>query len=174
MPKPRVKSKAKSSGAPTKMGRPTLYRPEYAEQAYKLCLLGATDAQLGDFFGVSEQTINSWKDAQPDFLESLKAGKEQADARVAHSLYQRALGYEHEAVKIVADAKSGVEHIVPYIERYPPDTTAAIFWLKNRRRDVWRDRQDHEHAGKDGGAIEVVVTRRIIRPPSPPDGDDRP
>ena len=77
----------------------------------------------------------------PEFFQSLKEGKEGADARVAQSLYRRALGWEHEAVKIVADAKTGTEHIVPYTERYPPDTTAAIFWLKNRRPDLWRDKE---------------------------------
>ena len=53
-------------------GRPSKYKKEYAEQAYKFCLLGATDARLGEFFGVSEQTINAWKDAHPEFLESIK------------------------------------------------------------------------------------------------------
>lgn len=140
------------------VGRPSEYEPEYAEQAFKLCLLGATDADLADFFEVSETTINNWKQAHPEFLESLKGGKRHADARVADSLFRRALGYEHEAVKIVADAKTGAEHVVPYVERYPPDTTAAIFWLKNRRPDLWRDKKETEHSG----AIESGV---VILPP---------
>lgn len=130
------------------VGRPTVYRDEYAEQATKLCLLGATDADLADFFDVSETTINNWKDARPEFLESIKEGKRIADATVAQSLFKRANGYEHEAVKIVADAKTGAQHVVPYVERYPPDTVAAIFWLKNRRPDLWRDKQSIEHSGK--------------------------
>ena len=135
-----------------KVGRPSSYRPEFAEQARKLCLLGATDAQLGEFFGVSEVTINAWKTAHPEFLKSLKDGKEKADALVAHSLYHRALGYKHDAVKIIAVARgdnqgSSVEQ-VPYTEHYAPDTTAAIFWLKNRRPDLWRDKTETEHSGK--------------------------
>lgn len=51
-----------------KIGRPSAYKPEYAEQARKLCLLGHTDAELASFFEVSEQTINAWKHAHPDFL----------------------------------------------------------------------------------------------------------
>ncbi len=140
-----------------KGGRPSRYRAEYAEQAYRLCLLGATDAQLGGFFDVSEQTVNAWKKAHPVFLESLKRGKEHADARVAESLYRRAIGYEHPAVKIVADAKTGSEHSVPYVERYPPDTTAAIFWLKNRRPDEWREKHEVEHSGEVGGVLRVPV-----------------
>ena len=68
-------------------GRPTEYRPEYAEDTRKLCLLGFTDAQLADFFDVSEATINNWKIAHPEFLESIKKGKEVADCEVVQSLY---------------------------------------------------------------------------------------
>ena len=143
------KGKRRPPGAPTK------YREEYAEQAYKLCLLGAKDKDLAGFFGISEQTLNNWKAAHPKFMESLKEGKDYADANVAKSLYRRAKGYEHEAVKIVADAKTGSEHIVHYTERYPPDTTACIFWLKNRQREHWRDKQQHEHTGANGGPIQT-------------------
>lgn len=139
------------------MARPTMYRAEYAEQALKLCRLGATDKELGDFFGVSEQTINAWKTAHPAFLESLKAGKGMADAEVADKLFKRATGYEHPAVKIVANANTGQEHVVQYTERYPPDTTAAIFWLKNRRPDVWRDKTEQDVSVKVNLASELAA-----------------
>jgi len=129
------------------MARPSQYRSEYADQALKLCRLGATDKDMADFFGVSEQTINAWKKAHPLFLESLKGGKEMADAEVADKLFKRATGYSHDAVKIFANATTGAEQIVPYVEHYPPDTTACIFWLKNRRPDLWRDKHDLEHSG---------------------------
>lgn len=138
------------------MGRPSRYKPEYAEQARNYCLLGATDADLARFFDVDERTIGNWKNDHPEFFQALKAGKDMADAQVAERLFRRAMGYEHEAVKIVADAKTGAEHVVPYIERYPPDTTAAIFWLKNRQKDKWRDVSRQEQTGADGGAIEVT------------------
>lgn len=133
------------------MSRPSKYQPDYAKQAYHLALLGATDKDIARAFDVSEQTVNAWKQAQPEFLESLKAGKEKADATIAKSLFRRAQGYWHPAVKILTvpiggNMGSRVEQ-VPYIERYPPDTTAAIFWLKNRRPDLWRDKQDVEHSG---------------------------
>jgi hypothetical protein len=127
-------------------GRPTLYREEYTEQALKLCRLGATDRELADFFDVSEQTINAWKDAHPEFLESLKAGKARADAEVADKLFRRATGYSHEAVKIFMPAGASEPIHSSYTECYPPDTTACIFWLKNRRPDLWRDVQSREHA----------------------------
>lgn len=116
------------------------YKPEYDEQAYKLCLLGMTDKKLAEFFEVTEQTINNWKNDHPTFFESLKRGKGLADADVAHSLYNRALGYEHEAddIKVV----EGAIVITPTIKRYPPDATSAIFWLKNRQPEVWRDKPE--------------------------------
>jgi hypothetical protein len=80
-------------------GRPEEYMPEYAEQAYKLCLLGASDAVLADFFEVSEMTINNWKKRYDDFYLSLREGKTQADANVAKSLYHRALGYSHPKIE---------------------------------------------------------------------------
>lgn len=121
-------------------GQPTSYRDEYAEQAMKLCRLGATDKELADFFDVAESTINNWKLAHPEFLESLKKGKSISDAEVADKLFKRATGYSHAAVKIFNDNGAPLE--VPYTEHYPPDTTAAIFWLKNRRPDLWRDKTE--------------------------------
>lgn len=163
--KPRKPAAKKDAGKSRPVGRPSLYRPEYAEQAVKLCRLGATDKELADFFGVSEQTVNAWKQEHPEFLESLKAGKAAADAEVAEKLFRRATGYEHKAVKISA-SPDGKEHVTEYIERYPPDTTAAIFWLKNRRPDLWRDKVDNTYSGPDGGPIQARVAIEFVNPPS--------
>lgn len=145
------------------MARPTKYQAEYAEQALKLCRLGATDKELADFFQVNEDTINEWKKVHSAFSESLKAGKAMADAEVADKLFKRATGYEHKAVKISANP-NGDEHVTEYVERYPPDTTAAIFWLKNRRPDQWRDKTDHTLANPDGSALNLKV--EFVLPPT--------
>lgn len=169
-----LKNHVVGAEAPTpkaKPGRPSRYRAEYAQQAVKLCRLGATDKELADFFEVSEQTLNTWKKAHPAFLESLKGGKAVADAEVAEKLFRRATGYEHKAVKIVADAKTGAEHQVEYVERYAPDTTACIFWLKNRRPDLWRDRIDNTHSGPNGGAVQVASTVTFVNPPARSDDE---
>jgi hypothetical protein len=118
-------------------GRPTLYKDEYAKEALKLCLLGATDAELADFFEVSIVTLNVWKAKHPEFVKALKTGKEPADDRVKRSLYLKATGYSHPAVKIFL-SKNGEPVIVPYIEHVPPSDTAMIFWLKNRCKDEFR------------------------------------
>ena len=127
------------------MARPSKFKPEFVEQAKKLAELGATDREVAEFFDVSERTLNYWKSEHAGFLQSLKAGKESADERVARSLYHRAVGYRHDAVKIFAVNGAPLE--VPYVEHFPPDTTAAIFWLKNRRPDEWRDKTQQEHSG---------------------------
>lgn len=140
-----------------KGGRPSAYTERYAEQALKLTRLGATDAELANFFDVSEQTINAWKHAHPQFLESVKAGKVLADAEVADKLFKRATGYEQKAVKISSNP-AGEEHVTEYTERFPPDTTAAIFWLKNRRPDLWRDRHDLNHGGQVDNPMQVLLS----------------
>lgn len=136
-------------------GRPTKYKPEYADQARKYCLLGATDKQLADFFEVAVDTIHEWKSVYEEFSDSIKKGKDQADANVAERLYNRAMGFEHDDVDIKVVAGEIVQ--TPIRKIYAPDPTAAIFWLKNRQKANWRDKQDVELAGKDGGAIQVDV-----------------
>lgn len=125
-------------------GRPTKYKPEFAKQAYKLCLLGATDKRIADFFEVTESTLNLWKQEHPEFSESLKAGKEEADAIVAQSLFHRATGYSHPDLDI--KMYKGKVIRTDLVKHYPPDSTAAIFWLKNRQPRMWRDKQEVEHS----------------------------
>lgn len=124
------------------MGRPSSFLPEYAQQAEKLCKLGAIDKELADFFGVSEQTVNAWKQQFPEFLESIKRGKMAADSEVAERLYQRAMGYSHPDCHI--SNFQGEVTITPLTKHYPPDATSAIFWLKNRRPEQWRDKTERE------------------------------
>lgn len=147
---------------PAAVGRPSKYKPDYAEQAIKLCMLGMTDAEMASFFEVSESTLNLWKEVHPEFSESIKKGKEAADADVASRLYHRAMGYDHpeDDIRVV----SGEIVITQTIKHYPPDTTAGIFWLKNRQRDKWRDKVETEVTGKDGGPIEHSLRVTFVEP----------
>ena len=145
-----LKSKGRKVPVPevarARVGRPSSYKPEYAKMAFHLCKLGATDADLADAFGVSVVTIDNWKiKSAAEFLGSLKAGKEEADSLVVRSLYARATGYSYDAVKIF-HTKDGKTVKVPYTEHVPPDVTAQIYWLKNRRPEQWRDVQNMHHA----------------------------
>jgi hypothetical protein len=136
-----------------KVGRPSKFDKIDRTQIEKLAKAGWIDVQMADFFGVTRQTWDNWKKAHPKFFAALKSWKAEADHKVERSLYERATGYEHPEDKIFNDG--GKALIVPTTKRYPPDTTAAIFWLKNRNPDEWRDR--HELTGPGGGGIQVQV-----------------
>ena len=129
MPKPRKK-----------FGRPTKFEDRFVAQAEKLCLRGATDAEIADFFEVSVRTIQRWRHEHEDFCRASNEARAVADARVERSLYERAMGFEHDAVKIFMPANAKEPVYAPYREKVPPDTTACIFWLKNRKQEEWRDR----------------------------------
>jgi hypothetical protein len=137
-------------------GRPTSFKPEFVDQARKLCALGATDIELADFFEVDVRTIYRWKHDHEEFCQALNAGKDKADERVVNSLYQRAVGYEQEAVKIFMPGGAETPVYAPYREKIAPDTTAAIFWLKNRRPADWRDKTEQQHSGDM--KMEIVWT----------------
>jgi len=133
------------------MARPTKYKEEYPKQAYKLCLIGATDAQLANFFEVNPDTIYEWKKVHEEFSESLKRGKAVADGEVAKSLFHRAKGYSHKDVHV--SNYQGKITLTELTKRYPPDTTACIFWLKNRQSEMWRDKREYA-IGDDNRDIE--------------------
>ena len=130
------------------MGRPSSYKPEYAKQASHLAELGATDQEVAGFFEVDVRTIHRWKHDHEAFCHSLKVGKEVADDRVERSLYQKAIGYEQEEVKIFMPGGATEPVYAPFTAKIAPDTTAAIFWLKNRRSQDWRDKREVEYSGE--------------------------
>jgi len=137
------------------MGRPSKFKEEYIKLAYNYALLGATDNDLVDFFDVTEKTINNWKKDYPEFLQSLKKGKAQADALVSKSLFQRARGYKHKEDKIFND--NGSPLIVPTIKHYPPDVTACIFWLKNRQPSKWRDKHESDISSNGEPITSITI-----------------
>src|SRR3990172_1567196 len=79
-----------------KRGRKSNFKPEYIEKVYSMTLLGLTDVQMSGVLEVDEVTFNRWKRQFPEFRQSLKKGKEDADSKVAKSLYTLAIGYEYE------------------------------------------------------------------------------
>lgn len=155
------------------MGRPTKYDPSYPGEAFAQCLTGATDEELAAHFGIAKSTLYEWKNEYPEFSDAIKRGKSPADGNVAGALYQRATGaewVEEQAIKCkrveYENGKKVLEEerveVVEVTRRAPPDTTAAIFWMKNRVSAHWRDKI--EHAGEGGGPIAISVTRTLVRP----------
>lgn len=136
------------------MARPTKYDESYPKTALKLALTGFTDEQMADFFEINKDTLYEWRKKYPKFSDSIKSGKEVADSNVASSLYQRALGQTKKIqkafkLKTTKNGEGSEERIeVAEEEVYiPPDTTAQIFWLKNRQPKAWRDKQETEISG---------------------------
>lgn len=140
-----------------KMGRPSKFDPKMIPMVEKLCKLGATDLEVADFFDVSYTTFKTWLHVYPDLLAVLKVAKEEANDRVKMSLYRKATGYSFDAVKIFMH--EGKVIYAPYREHVPPDTTAMIFWSKNRMKDEFRDVQHHQHDGEiDYNVKSLTVT----------------
>ena len=141
-------------------GRPSKYEKKFDRMAYRHCLLGATDNDLAELFEVDVASIYRWKNEHPGFCEAIKKGKDDADQTVAVSLFKRATGYSHPDTHISNFQGEITKTAVR--KHYPPDTTACIFWLKNRQKANWRDKIDHEVTGKDGGPVEVKVIPESI------------
>lgn len=129
-------------GPMSDVGRPSSYSDDYARQAEKLAQLGATDQEIADFFEVDVRTIYRWKHDHDEFCQAVKVGKDVADERVERSLYQKAIGYEQDEVKIFMPAGAAEPVYAPFRAKIAADTTAAIFWLKNRRKDDWREKSE--------------------------------
>lgn len=144
-----------------KVGRPTKYDEKYNEQAYKLCLLGYSDSELGNFFEVTESTINNWKVEYPEFLESINKAKDLADANVAEGLYKRAKGYKTKEV-VTAAFQGVITDIREITKEYPPDPQAARLWLMNRQSKKWRDKQEIDHT-TNGEALQPPIIN-VIKP----------
>lgn len=172
----KTKAKTKPKRRAKAKGRPTSYKDEFCQKAADLCVNGATDFEVAQALGVCVRTLYRWKAEHSDFCQALKIGKEAADDRVERSLYNRAVGYDYPAVKIMQD--SGKPLIVPYTEHVPPDVGAVTMWLTNRKG--WRTKQSHEHTGANGGPImtqsaddltdeqlAVIASRGSPAPPKP-------
>lgn len=144
-----------------KVGRPTKYKEEYAELAYKFSLLGAIDAQLAQLLEISESTLNNWKHEHPEFLESIKRGKEIADVEVVEALRKRAIGYSYEEVK-TEESDQGKRKTVTTKEVIP-DTTAQIFWLRNRQPDKWSNNPVPDDEASIATPVQIVVNVQDAR-----------
>lgn len=133
-------------------GRKSSYQKQYAKVAMKMAELGATDREIAEALGVAEPTLHYWRAQHVEFSEALKIGKAPCDDRVEASLYHRAVGYTFTSEKIFQFQGEIVR--AKTIEHVPPSDTAAIFWLKNRRKEAWRDKHEVESTQN----VNVTVT----------------
>ncbi len=150
--KPAKKATKKAAPSDKKpVGRPSKKGDIDLQQLYRMAAAGLTDAQMAQVLGISKASLNNYK-KDPSLWDALEKGKKISDSRVVRSLFERATGYEHDAEEIKVIGTEVVR--VPVIKHYPPDPTAMIFWLKNRKPEEWRDK--HEFTGEDGGPLVVI------------------
>lgn len=114
---------------------------------------GLTDEQLAEKMRIGVRTLYDWKLRYPQISQALKKGKEIVDIQVENALLKRALGYDYQEERVERSAKDGVK-VVQTLKSVPPDVTAQIFWLKNRRPDRWREKP--ELAQDDGGGVQII------------------
>lgn len=117
---------------------------------------GLTDEQIAANMGIGYSTLQTWKSKYQDIQDTLKKGKEVVDIQVENALLKRALGYKYDEVTkeigtVVDDESGEIVKVMVETKRVTKevqaDVTAAIFWLKNRRPDKWRDKQEIGHSG---------------------------
>ncbi len=142
-------------------GRPSKLPTINLAEVERLGALGATDDGISARLGVSHSTLENWKKKNPEFLDALKRGKESADMNVVSALYRLAVGE-----RLVRETDKEGKVLKTRTEYAEPDATACIFWLKNRKKDDWKDRKGVElenPAGADGTPrpilLKIVHTR---------------
>jgi hypothetical protein len=139
-------------------GRPTVYKPEYAEAARSFCASGATNALLAEQFAVSRSTVDRWIAAIPDFRHAIQQGREVADGAVVSALFARATGMERKMTRVFCH--NGQPITVDYRVELPPDVRACMFWLRNRQPRQWRESRPLADAGAYGWVSESAGSAR--------------
>lgn len=138
-------------------GRKSTYRPEFAAQAEQLCQMGFTDQMLGDFFGVSESTINRWKLEHEEFLGALKVGKEVADDAVERAVFQAIIGFARKEEKVIGSGEDA--HVVEFDKYYPPQAGVGLRWLAARRPAQYRENREPDQKSELLGLLGASMER---------------
>ena len=134
-------------------GRPSKIKQLDEKFVKRLFRAGLTENEVCKMVGIDRSSLTKFKQRYPEFFTTLKDWKETADAEVERSLYERALGYEVKEEKIFCNNGEIVR--AETIRHYPPDPTSMIFWLKNRKPEQWRDKQEHSFEGIDSLLAEI-------------------
>lgn len=129
---------------------------------------GLTDEQIAANIGISRSTLNEWKNRFSDILDTLKRGKEIVDIQVENALLKRALGYTYKETTREAQFNPQTEQYEMVVTKevtkeVVPDTTAQIFWLKNRKPEEWRDKKDVEHSGSVNNPFAALSTEQLLK-----------
>lgn len=149
------------------MGKPkkeysTTYHPLWARS---LCRRGLIFTEIAAEFGIGRTTLQRWVKAYPELAEAIEEGKGVADSRVEDSLFRRATGYTYEETKTITTGQGNPKNvqrdklafrIEKTTKHVPPETLACIYWLNNRRPDLWRNAPRVE--GTETGALDKLYS----------------
>lgn len=144
------------------MAVPCKYNENYhIDWAWSMAVKGATDEEIAEAFGISRMTLHRWKTQFPALREAMENAKAVADANVEKSLYRRALGYDTtESEEIISIDKEGNERVSGRkvkTKSVPPDTMAIMYWLNNRKRGQWSQKQEIQLEAKNDSDTDVII-----------------
>ncbi|MFA6364711.1 hypothetical protein [Methanoregula sp.] len=157
-------TRKKPDGELKKRGRKSLFDPnKHLPLVKELAESGKTNEQIAGALNIDRATLNTWMHKHPEFLSTIKKGKEYADSEVSDSLFNRAKGgLKIREIKIIENPDGSTRKEITEKE-LPADVTAGKFWLMNRQPEVWRDKQVQEITGKDGAPIKTETTLDISK-----------
>jgi hypothetical protein len=181
----RLKEELDAAIAESTRGAPVKYNPEFAIRVTDMCLLGLTNGEIAQRFGVDSTKIDDWIKNIPQFRKAVWDGREGADQHVARAMYLAAKGYEHpeDDIRTVSLGGNAGSEIVltPTIKRYAPNDRAAQVWLRNRQRARWPaigpdgpGSDDPDAAQARAQAVRAAVRAAMAEtaPPIPSDDED--
>lgn len=118
---------------------------------------GLTDELIAEKLGIATSTLYEYKKKYSEFSEALKRGKDVIDRQVENALLKRALGYAYVETTRELDNDGRLVVTKEVTKEVNPDTTAQIFWLKNRKPKSWRDKQEIEHTGETNVTVTTMT-----------------
>jgi hypothetical protein len=129
---------------------------------------GLTNEQIAANMGITRETLRVWCNTYSVISATLKRGKEVIDIQVENALLKRALGYTYTETTRESQFNPQTEKFEMVITKevtkeVVPDTTAQIFWLKNRKPDEWRDKKDVEHSGSVNNPFAALSTEQLLK-----------
>jgi hypothetical protein len=146
----------------SRRGPKTQFHPTFVTTAYEQCLLGQSEDEIAELFGVSQQTLIKWKRQHPTFAKAFQRGGSLADGKVAKALLKRAIGFSHSTEKRTYDAEGNVTQRIRSTTHYPPEPAALSFYLFNRSRAKWSSKPAADlsiNLGLESLIAEVVKAR---------------
>jgi hypothetical protein len=135
-----------------KRGAPPEYNARiHCKVASAVMRMGKSRRELREILNIAESTLYKWQQQHEEFAEALRACAREADAQVEASLFQRAIGYEYDELKVIDDG--GRRRVEKTRKQVPPDVNAQNFWLRNRQADRWKEHPEPEARSTDVGLI---------------------